>query len=554
MRWDQARPAARRRAADRAAAVSAVEAGGSVVDVARDIGAAPATVRRWVARAQGAQREGLTITSGLVDRQRSGRPSTVWSRPGAESAWDLWRGMYLRLEAPTAAGCWETVRRVGSTRGWQLPSVVTFCRRLRAEVPAAEVVRTREGRLAALSTYPFQRRTVDDLAPLDIVSGDGYRHNLFVIPPGGGSPFRPITWFWQDVRTRKMLAWRSGATESADLVRLAFHDLVTSCGVPGAVVQDNTRAASARWFGGASRRWRRDRDDTVPGILDLLGIRVIHTGVTHEANGKARGHGWAKPVERAFLDLGEEVDKHPAAAGAYTGRSPLAKPANYDASHAIDWETFAAVLDDGVAQHNARPGRQTEAASGRSLDATWEAEIATTPVRRLTRAQEALLLLAVESTQVQRSGLFRLAAGRASGLPNNDYWHPDLVARAGQRVVARFDPQQLHAGVEVFDADGRWLCRAECRMAVGFADQDAARTHNRAQRAHLRHLDRAAAAQTQIDELLDQHGVGLPAAATPARAPQQTVVRMAAPVPARPDTERTRALRARFDRGLARSS
>ena len=411
MRWDQALPAARQKAAARAAAVAAVQAGAAVVDVARDVGVAPSTVRRWVARAEGAVRAGLVITSGLVDRRRSGRPATAWSRPGAEAAWALWRGMYLRLEAPTAAGCWETVRRVGSTRGWPLPPVGAFLRRLRADVPAAEIIRAREGRLAALRTSPFQRRTVAGLAPLDLVSGDGYRHNLFVTPPDGGAPFRPITWFWQDVRTRRLLAWRSGPTESADLVRLAFHDLVTRCGVPGAVVQDNTRAASARWFGGTSRRWRRDRDDTVPGILDLLGVRVIHTGVTHEANGKARGHGWAKPVERAFVDLGEEVDKHPFAAGAYTGRSTLAKPANYDAGHAIEWETFAAVLNDGIAQHNARPGRQTEAAAGRSLDETWETEMATTPVRRLTRAQEALLLLAVESTKVQRSGLFSPGRG-----------------------------------------------------------------------------------------------------------------------------------------------
>ena len=543
----------------RAAAVAVVreqQAGGvdlavAVAEAAAAAGVTAATLRRWLARAARAAGGGQAETAGLVDRRRTGRPPVAWATLGAADAWVLWRAAYLRPEAPTAAGCWETVRRVAVLRGWRIPPVQTFLRRLRAEVPAAQVVRAREGRLAALATFPFQRRTVEDLRPLDMVNGDGYRHNLFVFPPGGGDPIRPITWFWQDVRTRRMLAWRSGKTESADLVRLAFHDLVTEHGVPGAVVQDNTRAASAKWFGGASPRWRRDRGETVPGILDLLGVRVIHTGVEHEVNGKARGHGWAKPVERAFRDLGEEVDKHPRAAGAFTGASALTKPANYSPGNALEWGTFVAILADGVAQHNARPGRQSEAAAGRSLDAVWETEIATTPVRRLTRAQEALLLMAVESTRVQRSGLFRLAAGRAVGGAVNDYYHPDLVARSGQRVVARFDPQALHAGVEVFDQDGKWLCRAECRLPSGFADADAARTHNRERRIWQRHLDQADAARTRVDELLDDHGIPLPAPAAAARGPQR-VVRMTPADPKRPDTARRLALQEKLARGLKR--
>ena len=541
-------------AADRAAAVAAVHAGGAIVAVALDFGVAPATVRRWTARANAAARAGLSATAGLTDRKRSGRPPTAWSRPGADAAWRLWQASYLRLEQPTAAGCWETVRRVAATRGWQIPPVQTFLRRLRAEVPTAEVVRAREGRLAALATYPFQRRTVKDLAPLDIVNGDGYIHNLWVEPPGGGKPFRPRTWFWQDVRTRRVLAWRSGPTESADLVRLAFHDLVTTHGVPSAVLHDNTRAASAKWFVGKSPRWRHDRDDSVPGILDDLDVTVIHTGVEHEVNGEARGHGWAKPVERCFKDLGEEIDKHPRAAGAYTGANPLAKPANYSKSGAgvaLSWESFLAIVADGVAQHNARPGRRTEAAAGRSLDETWAAEIATTPVRRLSRARESLLLMAVESTRVQRSGLFRLAAGRATGLPQNDYWHKDLVGLAGRHVVARFDPEDLHAGVEVFDTKGGWLCRAECRLPVGFRDVAGAKTHGRARRQYLKALDRADAARERMADVLDEHGVTLPAAAQQQRGPRK-LVRMMPETEGRPDTERRKALRAKLDRGLKR--
>ena len=540
-----------RTAGDRAAAVFEVRDDGRTVDdVAFDHGVSPQTLRRWIERAAGAAGAGLVETAALADRPRSGRPPEAWLRKGAEAAYRLWRRLYLRLEAPSAASCLRRVEDAGMARGWKLPHAGAFLRRLRATTPAGEIARARGGRLAALKTYPFQRRTVKGMAPLDVVNGDGYRHCLWVVPPRGGEPFRPVTWFWADVRTRRVLAWRSGPTESSDLVRLSFHDIATTIGVPRAVLQDNTFAASAKWFAGSSLRWRKDREP-VFGILKDLGVRAMRTGVEREENGKARGRGWAKPIERAFRDLGEEIDKHPRAAGAYTGPHPLAKPANCDKSNALPWEAFQAIVLDGVARHNARPGRRTEAAAGRSFDETWEAEIATAPVRRLTRNQAALLLLAAESTKVQESGVFQLRAGRSPGIPRNDYWHERLADFAGEHVVARFDPEDLHGHVEVFDLEGKWLCRAECRLPVGFTDADGARRHARARTRYQRALDKANTAHRDMQGVLDEYGLDLPGPAPPRRQPQK-VVSMLPPAPGRPDTERRRALQAKLDQGLKR--
>ena len=401
--------------------------------------------------------------------------------------------------------------RVAAVRGWQIPSVQTFMRRLRAEESPGQIVRDREGRIAAAATYPHQVRSVADLHPLDWCSGDGYRHNVFVRFPSG-TVGRPISWYWQDVRTRRMLAYRAGETESAELVRLALHDLVVTAGVPGGIVVDNTHAASARWLASGGKRGKRIRsdDESIPGILDLLGVRVTHSGIERTAGGKARGRGQSKPVERAFRDLGEQIDKHPLAAGAYTGASPLAKPENHG-GRILDWEEFLAVQTDGVQCYNARPGRRMEAAHGRSCDEVWAEEIATTPIRRLTRAQEALLLLAVESTVVKRDGSFHLAAGKGAGLPPNRYADEALIAHARRRVVVRFDPQHLHESVEVYDPGGRWLCTAACLLPVGFADTAAAREQARARRTYQRALDQATRARDRIDDLLAAEGVSAPA-------------------------------------------
>ena len=334
-------------------------------------------------------------------------------------------------------------------------------------------------------------------------------------------------------------------------MRLAFHGLVVNHGVPGGVILDNTLAASNKWFGGPSRRWRRDRGEEPASILKNLGIRVVHTGIEREENKKARGHGWAKPVERAFKDLGETIDKHPRAAGAYTGRSPLHKPPNYDPANALEWELFLQVVADGIGQHNAQDGRRTEAAAGRSFDAVWELEIATTQVRQLAQDRAALLLMAVESTRVKRDGTFQLGAGRATGLPQNRYWHEDLANLEGQRIVARFDPQDLHGAVEVFDTKDRWLCRAECLVPVGVDDVEVAKTHNREQRRRQKHLDQAYAAEERIGDLLDEYGDTLPAPALQEPGPRK-VVRMTPERAGRPDTEKRRALEAKLRRGLQR--
>ena len=543
----------RRTAGDRAAAVNEVlDDGRAIDDVAIEHNVTPSTLQRWIRLAAAAAAAGLVETAALADRPRHGRPPEIWSRKGAEEAYQFWRKLYMQPEARTAAGCLRAVERVGATRGWKLPRrrAKAFLLRLRTTTAAGEIARARGGRMAALKTYPFQRRTVRDLKPLDVVNGDGYRHCLWVLPPGGGEPFRPLTWFWADVRTRRVLAWRSGPTESSDLVRLSFHDMATTIGVPKRVLQDNTFAASTKWFAGSSLRWRKDREP-VFGILKDLGVRAMRTGVEREENGKARGRGWAKPIERAFQDLGEEIDKHPRAAGAYTGPNPLEKPSNYDKSNALHWETFQAIVADGVTQDNARPDRRTEAAAGRSFDETWEAEIAATPVRRLTRDQEALLLLAAESTKVKESGIFQLKTGRAPGIPQNDYWHERLADFTGVHVVARFDPDNLHGHVEVFGLDGKWLCRAECRLRVGFTDADGARRHARTRRQYMKGLDKANTANQDLQKVLDEYGLELPGPAAPKRRPQK-VVSMLPAAPRRPDTERQRALQAKLDQGLKR--
>ena len=464
-----------------------------------EVGASASAVRQWRGKVKRAP-PGEELAA-LLDKPRPGRPRAVWSFPGAEDLWRSWRTDYLREEAPCATVVHERLGEIAAARGWALPPIGAFCRRTERDFTRAEIVRAREGALAAMNLVPHQTRTVADLKPLEIINGDGRRHDVLATLPSGKEG-RPVVWVWQDVRTRKVLAWRAGETESADLVRTSLHQVIDEHGVPGRVLVDSTRAASAKWAtGGQSgrKRWR-STDEELPGLLSILDVGYSATKVDRDAAGRGKGRGRAKPVERAFLDLANHIDTHPLLAGAYTGRSTTDRPETHR-MRAVPWETFIDVVDQCVKKHNAREGRKTEAAAGRSLDQVWAEEIADTVVRRLSPAQAAILLLAAEPSTIDNSGCLRLKAGKGAGLPANRYHHPDLVERFGESVIVRFDPEDLHGTVHVFDAKGHYVCAADCIVPAGFADAAAAKEWEAARRRQRRSVEQGLDARRDMGEL-----------------------------------------------------
>ena len=130
------------------------------------------------------------------------------------------------------------------------------------------------------------------LAPLEIVHGDGYRHNLFVVTarrreavPADHVVLCRMSGHagsWPGARGRPTRPTCCGWLSTTSSLRTA---------VPGTVLQDNTLG----------------RRPAVPGILELLGVRVMHTSIAREVNGAA------KPVERAFRDL--DAGGRPASSG-----------------------------------------------------------------------------------------------------------------------------------------------------------------------------------------------------------------------------------------------
>lgn len=431
-----------------------------------------------------------------------------------DGAWQQLLSDYLRPSKPSFSSCYQRVlREYCAPRGLKLPIERTLRRKLEREVDPRVIVFRREGEEAHRRTLPAQRRSVAGLHALELVNIDGHRWDVFVNwgkdANGKDIIARPMMVGIQDVYSRKFLAWSVGRSESAVETRLAFAHLFERYGIPGAVLMDNGRAFASKWItGGATSRFRfKIREEEPLGILTALGIQ----------NHWARPYrGQSKPIERAFGDFCDKIAKHPAFEGAYTGNRPDAKPENYG-SRAVPLDRFMEVVEAGFAAHNARPGRRTEMArdAGLSFDQVFDQSYAVSPIRKATPEELRMALLAADERPTDRR------TGAVS-LFGNSYWTEELGNIAGDRVTVRFDPDDLHAPVHVYDRRGRFLCTAPVIEATGFLEFSAAKRRARLESDYKR----ATRAKEEALQLLTADEVAdLYSPVAPAPIPESTVVR-----------------------------
>lgn len=418
-----------------------------------------------------------------------------------QEAWDCFLADYLRPEKPDFNACYRRTETLAKHYGWQIASRQTFQRRLVQEIPYEVLLLKREGANAVAKLVPALQRTVKDIKAGEWINGDGYQHNVFV-KWHNGEIVRPKTWFWQDVRTRKILGYRTAISENTDSIRHALMDVIFKYGIPKTVTLDNTRAAANKAMtGGIANRYRFKHDELDPkGIMPILGIEVHFTSVLY-----GEGHGQAKPIERAFGrgGIGEKVDKRLELAGFYTGKNVNEKPDNYNGGkEGVEYNTFLQALAAGVAEYNSQGKRDTEMCRGElSFEQVWERDYHPANVQQASIEQLRLLFLQAEPVSIKRNGEFKLkAAGKLFGL-TNIYWAEALIGITEKKVVARFDPDDLHGDVYVYDINGRFLATAICREAKGFGDTSASREQGRL----YKQIVKSAKTQAKALELLEAH-------------------------------------------------
>ncbi|MEN5278726.1 transposase domain-containing protein [Brucella sp. TWI432] len=399
-------------------------------------------------------------------------------------AWDFLTADYLRSERPSFSSCYRRMVKVAKKNGWSpVPSERALRRRLDTEVPAEVQTLARDGKEKAKMLYPAQRRLRTHLHAMQIVNMDGHKLDVFVRVPWSDAPIRMFLLGIQDLYSGKIVAWRLSDSENKETVRLVIGDMVEAFGIPDDIVLDNGRAFASHWIsGGTANRYRfKVKVEDPQGLLTTLGVHI------HWANPYS---GQSKPIERAWRDLADNIAKHPFCAGAYTGNKPDAKPENYG-SRAIMLPDFHMHVASQIADHNAQAGRRALNCAGRSFDETFAASMETSIVRQATAAQRSLWLLASEVIRTRKGN------GEIH-YQGNRYWNSALTQHAGKKITIRFDPDDLHGKIKVYDLNNALICEADCIADTGFFDQEAARSHARARRDYIKGVKATADAQRKL--------------------------------------------------------
>lgn len=417
----------------------------------------------------------------------------------SEEAWAFFKADYFRNERPQLGSCYERLKRAAQVNGWVIPSLSSIKRKIEREIPKTHQVYLREGEYAVSRYFPSLIRTIADVDAMEWVNGDGYKHNVWV-EWHNGHIIRPKTWLWQDVRTRKILAYRCDESENTNMIRLALLDVVSKYGIPKHLTIDNTKAAAnKKMTGGVKNRYRfKVQEDEVQGIIPALGIQLHWTTVRY-----GRGRGQAKPIERAFSHggLGELVDKHPLLAGYHAGDNALDKPNNYQGNKAgVDYESFILALEEGIQMFNERLKRETEVCQGKlSFEQAFERDFALVEKRVATPGQLRYLLTLHEEVTLKANGTFELKCGGEKQGLRNRYEAYDLIGTNHKRVVVRYDPNRLHDKVWVYSQEGVFLAEASCTRPAAFGDTQSAQDHSRKEREFVRHTKKAAQAAQEME-------------------------------------------------------
>ena len=418
----------------------------------KDTGSAR-TLRRWAEMVDGCPRG--SWLAALVD-DYAGRPQVTDIPP---EAWDWYVGHYLNRRGPTHADTYSRLEAIARSRGWVIPCGRTFARRIEREIPRVTLVAKREGPEAAARLVPTMQRDALCYAAGQAVNGDGLKFDKLWVRFEDGEIINTATgWFWQDIRSRKILAWRIDKTENTDLFRLATYDLTAVCAPEEAYI-DNTRVAANKLMTAGAKgrhRFKSDPSDGM-GLLVMLGIDPRFTNPD-----KDTGNPGAKPIERAFGKGGLHE---------MVATNPRLIDRGYSKDTAIDVAELREVVAHEVARFNAREKRETQACRGiLSFDQAWAESRASSTARVLSEKQRRLLLLSREVvTADKRSGELRIAGGRGPW-GQNAYWCEHLVKVAGQKLAVHFDPDNLSAGAHVYSLAGEYLFFADHVPREAFND------------------------------------------------------------------------------------
>lgn len=401
---------------------------------------------------------------------------------------------YMRREAPSFNSCYRRLVKAAAKKGWIIPSRSTMRRMVERECPKHIQGYARKGKLKGV--HPVQRRRRDTFRSGEAVSGDGLKFDkLYVQFPDGEISNRFTGWFWEDIRSGKILGWAWDKSENENLMRRSLYNMLEHY-LPRYVWLDNTRAAANKALTGQTKGRHRfsDKGTDPVGLLKILGMEPHFTNPDHEMSSPG-----AKPIERAFGigGLHSELRCWPS----FQGRG-------YSRETAIPLEEILEALEQVVVEHNGRTGRTGGICNGRSFDEVFAEDYAQTLQRKASPELRALLLCSQEVCLVSREDAsVTLKAGRGTG--RHRYWGDCLSRYAGEHVSVLYRADDMSAGASIYSLEGAFIGKVKWLPSVAFNDKTVAQEWSR-ERARLNKAAKAAARSARKMEGLERQQLNAP--------------------------------------------
>jgi len=409
--------------------------------------------------------------AGLVDgRRNNSRRGAAMDDPFLMEV----QRLYLKPKRLTMKACFDIACELFEGSGKPTHSYKT-CQRFLNKLPDAARTRWREGDSAFVAkNEPYIERDYAGLASNEIWCGD--HHRLDLVVSDRGKLLRPWLTAWQDMRSRKIVGWQLFADDpNTDTIIAAFHDGVTTHGLPLKVIVDNGKDYDSYALQGRTKKQRR------AGVeFDATHAGGLFARFDIKASFCWPYHGQSKPIERWFGTLADAVKVFDTWCGNSTSTRPEDFYRTLKAANAPTPAEFREWLGKWIDGYNNRLH------TGQAMEGKSPAVVFNENLReRRDPAPGMLDTLAMKHTKpvkVTRNGV------RFNKL-NYGWDRPELHKLQGQQVTLLIDPKRIES-VIVTALNGKFVCRANANQKVPFnataADLKAAIATKKQQRKALR--------------------------------------------------------------------
>lgn len=350
------------------------------------------------------------------------------------------------------AACWRFTASAANARGWRWFESLAACRSwdARTRDTRALTLNRRGERAYTAEAGPYLASDPESFAPAECWESDHTTVNAWVALPSGAI-VRPVLTAWLDWRSRALVGWSLAVTGNSETILVAFRNGARRFGLPSFAVMDNGRDFAAYiWTGGRPKRQRGAKPgefvQRVEGIFAQLGVTPRWV-LPYSPNSKPR-------IERFFRTFDDQFARN---WPSYCGSTPENRPEAHKVlvEKAVPFTEFARAAGAWFELYNATPH------GGEGMnDRTPLQVMALAERRRVLSDEQATFLLAAWPRPV-KIGRHGVAVRIAGATLRYGAFSRELNALAiGTPVRVAYDPADS-SGINVWAADGRFICRAE---------------------------------------------------------------------------------------------